>query len=188
MSKPQISEGRPPGIDRSVDDGRDRLSIGNVCHVLQNRRRRLVLEHLREVDGSIRTSDLVEAVAARENDTTPERLDHSERQRVYIALHQVHLPTLDDAGAVSYDGDRGTIDPQPTADGLYTALEELERVSTSTVSSESAARKRETVSPLKERLFLISITVALVGFLLGLSIGTETANLVFGSAFSVTWR
>ena len=36
MRGSDVSVGRPPGIDRSLDSETDRLSIGSVCHVLQN--------------------------------------------------------------------------------------------------------------------------------------------------------
>lgn len=173
MSKLQVSGGRPPGINRSTDAESDGLSVGNVCHVLQNRRRRLVLNYLQKVDGPTRTSDLAEAVAAIENDTTTERLDHSERQRVYIALHQVHLPTLDDAGVVSYDGDRGTVEALATADELYESLERIEdAISGSDGTGNSARVQSDTSASLDRWRPLIVGTIVLAGFLVGIVVGT----------------
>lgn len=179
MSNSRASVGRPPGIERSSGDESDRLSIGNVCHVLQNDRRRLVLHHLREADNPVRTSELAEEIAATENDTTPEQLAHSERKRVYISLYQVHLPTLDDAGAVRYDSDRGTIEPLPAADRLYDAFDCIAEVASvapsgSTVESGATAiDDQRGVSPLV--VGIVSFAV----FLFGLGIGSGTPGLLF---------
>ncbi len=180
MSKSAVSAGRPPGIERSPGTDEDKLSIGNVCHVLQNERRRLALSHLRKSDGPLRTSELAEAVAATENDTTPEQLDHSERKRVYISLYQVHLPTLDDAGAVIYDRDRGTIEPLPAAHRLYDALDCILDV-TSTVDTTRTSTEDGSTVAFTERpdvsLLLPGLAV-LAMFLLGIGVGSGVAVLL----------
>jgi uncharacterized protein YjiS (DUF1127 family) len=120
-----ISKGRPPGIDQPEETNDEDLSIGTICHLLQNQRRRRSLRYLREADGQVRLSDLAETIAATENDTTVEQLRYEERKRVYISLYQLHLPKLADAGVVDYDADRGTIEPRPLMNDLYAAYENL---------------------------------------------------------------
>lgn len=173
--------GRPPGIERLPRADGDRLSIGNVCHVLQNERRRLALDHLREADGPLRTSELAEAVAATENETSPEQLDHRERKRVYISLYQVHLPTLDDAGVVVYDSDRGTIEPLPAAEQLYEALDCIVEVTSPVdVSDPSAGDGSMAVLDEQQNTSLLVVgIVSLVVFLLGIGIGNGTLGLLF---------
>lgn len=63
--------------------------------------------HLLEVGESTR-SDLSRLVAAWENGIQPNEVTSVQRKRVYTALHQTHLPRLDECGVVSYDCDRGT--------------------------------------------------------------------------------
>lgn len=47
--------------------------------------------------------DLAEAIAAIELDKEITELDAQERKRVYITLIQLHLPKLDELGAIAYD-------------------------------------------------------------------------------------
>jgi len=123
MTGSMIEDGRPRVIDPDGNCDGAALSIDEVCHLLQNRRRRGVLRYLREADGTAKMSDIAEAIAAAENGTTVERLDHDERKRVYIALYQTHLPKLDDAGIVEYDSERGNIAATAAAGQLYDAMD-----------------------------------------------------------------
>jgi len=119
-----IEDGRPRVIDPADDsDDEAGLSIDEVCHLLQNGRRRGVLRYLRGTDGGAEMSDIAERIAAAENDTTVERLGHAERKRVYIALYQTHLPKLDDSGIIEYDRERGDVVATPAAERLYDAMD-----------------------------------------------------------------
>ena len=83
-----------------------------VFDVLSNARRRYAIELLNqhEPGDEIDLSDLVEYVAARENDTTVANVDYKQRKRVYSSLRQTHLPNLDDYDLIEYDRSRGTIE------------------------------------------------------------------------------
>ncbi|WP_418284686.1 DUF7344 domain-containing protein [Halorubrum sp. DTA46] len=83
----------------------------DVFDVLSNARRRYAIELLNQYDpgDEIDLSDLVEYVAARENDTTVADVDYKQRKRVYSSLRQTHLQKLDDCGLIEYDRSRGTI-------------------------------------------------------------------------------
>lgn len=81
-----------------------------VFEILYNRRRRDVITYLQENGGTATISDLAEYIAARENETTVDALSSSERKCVYVGLYQNHLPMMDDAGVVSYNKDRGTVE------------------------------------------------------------------------------
>jgi hypothetical protein len=89
------------------------LSKDDTFHLLQNERRRMALAYLNEQTGTVEMRDVAEQVAAWENDTTVQQLHSDERQRVYIALYQTHLPKLDDEGVIDYNQSRGLIETTP---------------------------------------------------------------------------
>ncbi|QIO24767.1 hypothetical protein [Haloarcula sp. JP-L23] len=103
-----------PDIDTHTDD----LTRDDVFHILQSQRRRRVLAYIREYgdDGYARMSDVAEHIAALEHDTTVDGLRSQQRQRVYIALYQSHLPKMDEVGVVEYDQDRGHVQTTDHAD------------------------------------------------------------------------
>ncbi|GAA0506281.1 hypothetical protein SAMN04488066_101150 [Halorubrum aquaticum] len=82
-----------------------------VFEILRNERRRHVLRYLKAHDGGpVAFGDLVEYVAARENDTTAEDLTSVQRKRVYAGLTQTHLPMLEDRGVIHYDSETGRVE------------------------------------------------------------------------------
>ncbi len=99
------------------------LSLDDVHHLLQTKRRRDVLRYLRDAEGPVRLRELAEQVAAWEQGTTVDELRSDERQRVYISLYQSHLPKLDNHGIVEYDKDRGRVDSTPRTAQLEPYLE-----------------------------------------------------------------
>ena len=98
-----------PGSDTS-------LPRDTVFHILQNERRRLVLEYLQGRDDPVRMCDVAEQVAAWEHDTTVAQLTSKQRQRVYIPLYQNHLTKLDDEGVIDYNQSRGIVERNAAAD------------------------------------------------------------------------
>ncbi|MWV65490.1 hypothetical protein GRS48_11775 [Halorubrum sp. JWXQ-INN 858] len=99
------------------------LSLDVVFDVLKNQRRRHVMSVLEEGDGSTTLSDLAEHIAGIENDKPPHSLNAQERKRVYVGLYQCHLPKMDDAEAIVFDQNRGTVERGPKADVFHTYLE-----------------------------------------------------------------
>ena len=114
-------------------DARASITKDDAFHVLQNSRRRAVLRYLLEHDdtGRFVMRDVAEEVAAWEHDTTVQQLVSDERQRVYIALYQSHLPKLDDHGIIEYNQSRGVVEPTELLqvfepyleDGLHTTTD-----------------------------------------------------------------
>ncbi|MBX0324303.1 hypothetical protein EGH21_14835 [Halomicroarcula sp. F13] len=96
----------------SDSDSEPELTRDDIFHVLQCRRRRLVLKYLQEYDGDepARMGDIAEHIAALEHDTTIDALRSQQRQRVYIALYQSHLPKMDKAGVLEYNQSRGYVE------------------------------------------------------------------------------
>lgn len=85
------------------------LSVDLVHELLKNERRRFVLDHLERAEGPVTMRDLSEAIAARENDKPVAAVTAAERKRVYVGLHQSHLPKLAEAGVVEFDEERDRI-------------------------------------------------------------------------------
>lgn len=112
-------------------DGPSALSLDDVYHLLQTKRRRDVLRYLHEEGGRVRLRDLAEQVAAWEQETAIENLSSDERQRVYISLYQSHLPKLDNHGIVNYDKDRGWVEPTSLVARLQPYLEPSHRTRSS---------------------------------------------------------
>ena len=94
------------------------LSKDDLFHILQNQRRRRVLEYIQDNDDEAQVDmrDIAEQVAAWEHDTTVQQLTSNERQRVYIALYQSHLPKLDEKGIIEYNQSRGIVERTSLAD------------------------------------------------------------------------
>ncbi|MDS0294788.1 DUF7344 domain-containing protein [Halogeometricum luteum] len=105
-----------------ADDEAERLTKDDIYSMLSNRRRRLVLDHLRRIGEEVSVRDLSEEVAALENGIDAKEVTYKQRKRVYTSLHQTHLPKLDDVGVVVYDRDRGTISLTPLATELDSFL------------------------------------------------------------------
>ena len=94
-----------------------------IFHILQNQRRRYVLRYLEGVEGQVQMRDIAEQVAAWEHDTTLDALTSNQRQRVYIALYQAHLPKLDEKGIIEYNQNRGIVERTARADQLTKYLD-----------------------------------------------------------------
>ncbi|MFC4439727.1 MULTISPECIES: DUF7344 domain-containing protein [Natrialbaceae] len=121
MSSTQaVADEQNRGEDRADEQASsdEELPVDEIFHILQNERRRMVLEYLQETDDSVRMRDVAEQVAAWENDTTVEELSSDQRQRVYIPLYQSHLPKLDKAGIIDYQQNRGIVERRPLAKQL----------------------------------------------------------------------
>jgi hypothetical protein len=69
---------------------------------------------------------LSEQLAAWENGIEPSQVRPKERKRVYTALHQTHLPKMDQLGVVEYDRNRGIISLTDSIGQFDTHLDETE--------------------------------------------------------------
>lgn len=107
------------GGEASTDDGpTPNVSRDAIFDALTNSRRRLALQYLYEQGGAETLNDLVDHVAAVENDTTPAELTSDQRKRVYVGLYQSHLPRLDDMAFVEFDQNAGTVELGPAGPAL----------------------------------------------------------------------
>jgi hypothetical protein len=103
------------------------ITHAEAVEILSSERRRWVIEFLadQEPTATVTLSDLAEHVASRENACTVRELSSQERERVYVALYQSHLGTLDDV--IDYDNDRKTITPTRAPARLWTAYQSFQR-------------------------------------------------------------
>ena len=74
-------------------------ALDTTFDLLATERRRHALYCLREADDPILLLELADRVAEREADAPGDG-----RERVAVSLEQVHLPKLDDAGIIDFDG------------------------------------------------------------------------------------
>jgi hypothetical protein len=83
------------------------LSTDAIFQTLGSRRRRHVLHYLRQQDRPVPIRELSEQLAAWELGKGHDAVTPKERKRLYTALHQTHLPTMNDLNVVEYDRNRG---------------------------------------------------------------------------------
>lgn len=79
------------------------LDRSEVFHLLQNSRRRAVVQYFSTFDGPTTIGDLAEQIAAWECDVPLDEVTKDQRQRVYISLYQSHLDKLDENDVVDYE-------------------------------------------------------------------------------------
>lgn len=105
------SRGQTQGMpDRAESKTDVSLTRDEIFEVLSNQRRRYAFHYLRQHEGdTVDVGDLAERIAAWESEKPPERLTAAERKRVKTALHQFHLPKMDDLRFVEYDANRGKV-------------------------------------------------------------------------------
>ena len=118
-----VAEGADDEPDAPSDAQEESLSLDVIFEILRNRRRQLVLEFLREQEGTITIGELAEHIAAIENDTTVRQLNAQQRKRVYIGLYQCHLPKMDDVDVIDFNQSRGRIEPGEHIEPLYEYLD-----------------------------------------------------------------
>lgn len=94
--------------DSTTEQSSERVFDESTRHqVLADERRRTACDVLAEREHNVRLSDLADTVAGREaNDHAPATAD-----AVSATLHHVHLPFLDDVGAVDYDPSTNRVTP-----------------------------------------------------------------------------
>lgn len=113
------------------------LSKDEIFHVLQNDRRRRVLQYLVDTDGPVQMGDIAEQITAWEYGTNVEEITSEQRQRVYIALYQSHLPKLAEFGLVTYNQHQGIVEQTPHINQVTRYLDQDETPS----QSENTTRK-----------------------------------------------
>jgi hypothetical protein len=81
-----------------------------MIDILENPRRRHVLQYLKQQDGSVPVHELALHNAAWEGGKPTEQVTATEHRDVYISLHELHLPKLYTSRVVNYDRSQGTVE------------------------------------------------------------------------------
>lgn len=99
------------------------LSKGEIFDVLQNQRRRYVLQYLKRFEDPVSLSDLATQVAAWEYRTAVEEVTDAQKKRVYTTLQQTHLEKMAGVGIVEYNDDENLVSSTPHTEELTVYLE-----------------------------------------------------------------
>lgn len=111
---------------RTSDDV-ESLDQTEVFELLGNDRRRNALHHLMAIDGGTDIRSLSRQLAAWETGKAVDDVSAEERRRVYISLHQTHLPRLDDAGLLEYESSGDVLELTDRSDDLRVYMEVVPR-------------------------------------------------------------
>jgi hypothetical protein len=115
------------GDGETEASGSQSIDLDRTLEILQNRRRRMVIEYLTSEGGKVEIGELSEEIAAKENDKTVGEITSNERKRVYVGLYQCHLVKMDRAGVVHFDKPRGTVEAGPTLEQVLPYLDDIPR-------------------------------------------------------------
>lgn len=99
------------------------LSRDDIFETLSNQRRRYVFHYLKGENREVYLLELAEHAAAWENGTTIDELTPTDRKLMKTALHQHHLPRMDENGFIEYDPQRRTVRLSDAAAGLEVYLD-----------------------------------------------------------------
>jgi DNA-binding transcriptional ArsR family regulator len=88
------------GIDWDAYPELDETALFDL---LSSSRRRNIIRILQSEQSPIQFTNLVENVAAKENNVPVSELTSKDRKRYYVSLYQTHVPKLEEAGLVDYD-------------------------------------------------------------------------------------
>ncbi len=102
--------------------------LATALEVVRNRRRRLVLRLVADLDvgESMRVRDLAHEIAAIEQDDDPAAMPWSESKSVYVALTQNHLDKIAAADALEIDDSKRDdhVLPGPALDAFEALLDD----------------------------------------------------------------
>lgn len=96
-----------------------------VHDVLRNQRRQHVIEMLQSAGGQVQAGELATEIAEAETGQSPP--PDNIRQSVHVALHQTHLPKLDELDIVTYDEETKTVDLLERGEDMAVYMESVER-------------------------------------------------------------
>jgi hypothetical protein len=104
----------------------EELSETDVFVLLSERRRRLTLRILRESTGELTATQLAARITDRENGSSADE----DLKNVYLSLYHNHLPRLEAADVVKYDGLTGIVRPWVNYDTVVRVMESADQADT----------------------------------------------------------
>lgn len=99
------------------------LTQTEAFDILSNDRRRHALHYLLSREDGTQIGELSRQIAAWENSESLDEVTADERRRVYVSLHQTHLPRMDEAGILHYENSRDTIELTERGESLQVYME-----------------------------------------------------------------
>jgi len=129
-----------------IDEPPSSVDLDEVLRAISNRERRFALYYLRERGSSSveRLADVVGTWLAVEDGTAP--ADVEERDRLFRALRDSHLPALSEVGLVEYDPVEGAVSLVPpcgVVDPLLETTASLEHATRVPPSAEAEAARND---------------------------------------------
>ena len=104
----------------------DERTLAEVCELLSEKRRQYVLRSLDSMNGpEYHFGELVDRVAELENECDRNEVTPEQRNRVFIALYQSHLPRFAKADVLSFDQEQNIVSEGPQFTQVWTAYETL---------------------------------------------------------------
>ncbi|WP_436931480.1 DUF7344 domain-containing protein [Halosimplex halobium] len=99
-------------LDEQNESATTSIPPSDAYAILQNERRRLIVEYLAEMDSTeTDAGEIADHLASRGEN----------RQHAYIAAIQQHLPRIAQSGLISYDNDRKTVTVKPVLEDVWEA-------------------------------------------------------------------
>lgn len=150
----------------AVSDG---LSRDELFDVLANQRRRCMLQFFLRSESDVEFGQLVDHIAARENDKSACEVTDEERKRVRTALRQNHLPKMERAGLIEHHESTNQIELTETFSDLDVYLQVVGR-------------------SIPYSVVYLGLSVGCVGLLLGIWFGVAflaSVSVVIGMAATV---
>lgn len=97
-----------------------------VFEAISNSRRRQVILSVARAPDAVSANDLAIEIAAIEEGITPEQVTGKQRARIYIALTQQHLQTLDELDTVEYDDRSKQVQATAATEAIATIVQRIE--------------------------------------------------------------
>lgn len=113
-----VTQDEPDGQGDETDLSRDEL-----FDILGHERRRCIIQYIQHESDTVKLGDLVDHVAAWENNKPIDDLTPAELKRVRTAVQQSHLPKMEEMKLVEYDPDSGVIEPSESFTDLNVYLQ-----------------------------------------------------------------
>lgn len=102
------------------------LTQTEAFDILSSDRRRHTLHFLLSHKDGAEIGELSRQIAAWENGESVDQVTADQRRRVYVSLHQTHLPRMDEAGILRYENSRDTIELTERGESLRVYMEVVE--------------------------------------------------------------
>lgn len=98
--------------------------LDDLFDILSSRRRRYILQCLREHGPQVSLPDLADEVSVQTYDCPITDVPEEDVLEIYVSLYHRHIPKLADAGIVDYEQERDLVRLAENADQVFHALPE----------------------------------------------------------------